>query len=140
MKLCKRCGDDVVDLGVVHCRGCRSKHSVAAKVWRKNNPAHFRAIERKRRYGISSEEFERMYADQAGKCAICLKSIVDGSGQGRDALAFDHDHRTGRVRGLLCAVCNRGLGMFEDDPERLRQAAKYIERSLTALPKSGTVS
>lgn len=100
---------------------------VAAR-WRKNNPQKWRAIERRRRYGISPEEFDRLYAEQKGECGVCSKKIFDGSGQGRDALAVDHDHKTGKIRGLLCAVCNRGLGMFEDSPERLEKAAIYLKK------------
>jgi hypothetical protein len=54
-------------------------------------------------------------------CIICGKEATD------QQLAVDHDHRTGHVRGALCANCNLGLGHFKDDPTLLRLAARYLE-------------
>lgn len=69
-----------------------------------------------------------MYAAQDGRCAICRKSETE---LGR-SLSVDHWH-TGdkRVRQLLCAECNRGLGVFKDNPDLLREAAAYLERHQT---------
>jgi len=74
-------------------------------------------------YGITVAEYDRLYAEQAGGCAICGESCPTGR-----RLAVDHDHDTGRVRGLLCARCNNGLGNFQDDPDRLRLAVAYLTR------------
>lgn len=80
----------------------------------------------KDRYGITLIEYNQMYADQCGLCAICSGDLDASS---RKA-PVDHDHSTGKVRGLLCHFCNRGLGLFKDDPELLESAAMYIrERS-----------
>ena len=62
-----------------------------------------------------------MLADQDGKCAICTKPFP-----GR--IAIDHDHRTGRVRGLLCTSCNTGIGKLGDDPELLLRAISYLSQ------------
>lgn len=82
----------------------------------------FRA--RQERYGWASEfqwdEFMAMYKAQGGRCAICLEPESDR------ALAVDHDHSSGRVRGLLCGVCNQALGRFKDDPARFTRAAEYL--------------
>ncbi|WP_243708993.1 endonuclease VII domain-containing protein [Actinomadura sp. GC306] len=72
----------------------------------------------KLRYGVTEEEVERMIAEQGGVCVICLRA---------EAKHVDHDHMTGLVRRILCFKCNGGLGQFEDDPERLRLAAEYLE-------------
>src|SRR5438445_9289465 len=64
---------------------------------------------------LSKEEYDAMSEYQRGVCAICGKEPTDG-----ERLAVDHDHATGRVRGLLCRGCNTGLGHFTDDPSRLR--------------------
>lgn len=71
------------------------------------------------KYGITPEQYEKMYAAQNGKCAIrsCPNPISH----------IDHDHRTDEVRGLLCKTCNWGLGHFKDSPTLLREAAEYLE-------------
>jgi len=56
--------------------------------------------------------------DQEGKCAICFKIM--------DAPNVDHCHKTGKVRGLLCSLCNKGIGLFHDDIEKLLQAVEYL--------------
>tara|TARA_Y100000310_G_scaffold239682_1_gene243385 strand:+ start:21471 stop:21884 length:414 start_codon:yes stop_codon:yes gene_type:complete len=76
----------------------------------------------KKRYGITIEQYDKMYAEQDGKCLICKKEC-----RTYDKLTVDHDHSTGEFRGLLCSVCNRGLGMFYDNTKLLEQAIKYLD-------------
>jgi hypothetical protein len=61
----------------------------------------------RRTYGITAAQRHNMYVDQRCKCLICLRSYTP------QALVIDHCHTTGRVRGLLCNVCNMQLGMYE---------------------------
>lgn len=79
---------------------------------------------RKRKYGVGKSEVLAFAATQNGKCAICMKLLVPG----RDT-HVDHDHKTGVVRGLLCFVCNRGIGMFRDSDEILSRAVDYLRRT-----------
>ncbi len=79
---------------------------------------------RARRYGLSGNDYDALLALQGGVCAICRKNRP---------LGVDHCHLFNEVRGLLCNNCNVGLGMFDDDPDRLRAAADYLERSRRAL-------
>jgi hypothetical protein len=72
-----------------------------------------------RRYGISIEEQETMIFNQSGKCASCGDETK---------LCVDHDHTTGKVRGLLCQSCNKALGLFKDDITVLNKAIKYLEK------------
>lgn len=82
--------------------------------------AVYRDREFRRKYGITLDDYEILVEQQNAECQIC----TDSSKQ----LVVDHDHNTGKVRGLLCAKCNAGLGMFQDDSKLLIQAAKYLEK------------
>lgn len=90
--------------------------------WAKRNPRGATDAHRLRFYGLTPEQFDEMVEEQAGTCAICGQEPSDGK-----AFNVDHDHETGLVRALLCGNCNRGLGSFADDPERLRSAAAYLD-------------
>jgi hypothetical protein len=74
------------------------------------------------KYGITVDDYDALFASQAGRCAICS---TDSPG-GRGRFHVDHDHATGEVRGLLCTNCNAGLGQFKDDPDRLGAAIRYL--------------
>jgi hypothetical protein len=77
------------------------------------------------RYGITQADYARMIVEQGNRCAVCFTTNpASKSGTWH----VDHCHKSGRVRGLLCARCNIGLGQFQDDPIRLRAAAIYIEK------------
>ena len=79
----------------------------------------------KKRYGITADKYDEMVALQSNSCAICGSTDVGGRG-GSSRLAVDHDHTTGKVRGLLCANCNNGLGRFKDNPDFLQKAIDYL--------------
>lgn len=87
--------------------------------YEKNKP-RFRNSRLKYEYGITLEDYEIMYEEQNGVCAIC-----EGTDMNR-MLSVDHCHDTGRVRGLLCGTCNRALGLFKDSPELLKRAKEYV--------------
>lgn len=72
-------------------------------------------------YGLTLEQVEEM---AARGCAVC--GTMDWPGR-HNRPHVDHDHRTGRVRGMLCHECNLGLGKFKDDPALLRAAAVYLD-------------
>lgn len=76
------------------------------------------------KYGMTIEDYDLMLANQGGRCAICESG---DSGRKGARFAIDHNHETGVIRGLLCRACNTGLGLLNDDPERIRNAAKYLE-------------
>lgn len=97
--------------------------------WRNENPDRTKSHELKKMFGITLEEYEALLIAQNGVCAICggKETTKDKDGAPR-RMPVDHCHTTGRIRGLLCTQCNRGLGMFSDSPERLRAAASYLEK------------
>lgn len=74
-----------------------------------------------RKYGIDHAEYNAMLDRQDGKCAICKDKCKSGK-----RLCVDHDHATGRVRGLLCSRCNTALGSLDDDTTRLQMAIDYL--------------
>lgn len=83
------------------------------------------------RYGISVDEHQQMLAKQEGLCAICRKPPAM-TARTSQRLHIDHDHETGKVRGLLCDRCNVGLGHFRDSSKLLAAAITYL------LPKETT--
>lgn len=85
-----------------------------------------------RKYGIELEDYDRLLEQQAGVCAICGSPPLPG--RPYKALAVDHCHETGSIRGLLCDLCNRGLGMFKDSPDLLESALAYLRLQAEGLP------
>ena len=87
--------------------------------------ANVLANNRRRRYGVSPAEFQQLLGAQQGRCAIC--GVAEPGG--RDGTwHLDHDHRTDKPRGVLCARCNVGLGHFRDNVVTLRAAVAYLEK------------
>ena len=74
----------------------------------------------KTKYGITIEKYNELVLTQNGKCLVC-------EGKLDDKLCVDHDHKTGKIRALLCQDCNRGLGMFKESVDSLKRAIKYLE-------------
>lgn len=76
------------------------------------------------RHNLTPSDYDALLSRQDGGCAICRSSSPRR--RGRDRLVVDHDHQTGKVRGLLCHPCNLALGLFHDNPQRLVAAAAYV--------------
>lgn len=101
-----------------------------------NDRAYSRAYLR-RTYKIELEDFEQMMANQNELCAICHEVGFKMALTAKNLLVVDHCHTTGKVRGLLCHNCNRGLGLFKDKIDRLNRAVGYLEGA-TTIPKGST--
>lgn len=93
------------------------------------NPQQKKAHDLMKMYGLTLEQYDEMLARQNHACAICGEPESRTRKGKLLALVVDHDHETGDVRGLLCASCNSVLGLADDDPDRLRAAAAYIEEA-----------
>jgi hypothetical protein len=113
----------------------RAKQRDADRRWREGHgrdtvrETHLSWVRRLARQGLTPEDYDRILAEQGGGCAICKTKDPGKAGRGVPGkFPADHCHKTGASRGLLCHRCNRGLGMFDDDPEILRAAAAYLER------------
>ncbi len=137
-KICKKCGisRSIEDFKLHrNCNECerkyhrewRAKHidkrRAQARERHRINPAADLINQRKYKYGITQEGFDSLLAKQEYRCAICKK--LEGEVLG--TFHVDHCHTTQRVRGILCGNCNRGLGIYRDDPSLLREAADYVE-------------
>jgi len=84
---------------------------------------------RERLYGLPREDYTALLERQGGRCAICRERAT-----GQLALAADHDHATGAIRGLLCSRCNNGLGSFRDDAALLETAVDYLGAAPAFVP------
>lgn len=116
------------------CKSCATAYQrewkEAPDTWRYRRDYYLR-----RYFGISLDDYERLYEAQGGRCAIC-------GGEGNDVrrtrnvapLFVDHCHATGAVRGLLCQRCNTGIAMLQDDPAILAQAIQYLAARPDPVP------
>jgi hypothetical protein len=92
----------------------RDNHQRASAIWKKS--------ELRRKYGITLEDWFKLYNTQKGLCAICSEGFIN-----RRAAHVDHDHTTNKVRGLLCRRCNTMLGFARDDLLILQNAMDYLK-------------
>lgn len=126
---CKRC-----NLARAKARYDSGAAVARAKAWRKANPERARQSQRRhhernreriqkrqwaQRHQVPHDQIDHWWALRDAPCAICKRTD--------ESLHFDHDHATNLGRGWLCGRCNRGLGMYLDDPALLRAAAQYLE-------------
>lgn len=112
------------------CRLCTTRYD---KDHYKKVATDLRHRQLERIYGLTLEDYKRLYNKQEGKCAICKtfknpQTFARGS-RHTDCLFVDHNHKTGKVRGLLCHKCNFGLGYFQDSSHLLQQATSYLEEN-----------
>ena len=114
------------------CKTCCKSRSYA---WRSRNHEKFLQIRKRnndknkgyrrwwhlnKAHGISREQFMSMLINQDFECKICFRELP---------LVFDHDHRTGKIRGLICSLCNTGIGALQDAPMILSNALHYLGAS-----------
>ena len=114
--LCKPCYD------ASYTKTNRKRVNERTRQWSAAHPERRLASRRRYRYKIEPEEVQARLNAQDGLCKVCLKV---------PATDIDHDHKTGKVRSILCGSCNRALGLFQEDPEIIRRAATYLELWLT---------
>lgn len=100
--------------------------------YREANAARKRELRLAHLYAITVELYNEMLEQQGGVCAICRGEETRTVKGTICSLAVDHDHETGRVRGLLCQACNAALGGFRDDPALLERAADYLKEGSNA--------
>ena len=108
----------------------RAKHAAEQRLWRAT--PHGKRMKRdlalRAAYGLTLEQVEAMIAAQNSACPICLEKIT-AQGKGKNCCAVDHDHDTGKVRGILCQSCNAALGSLGDDMATLKRAFDYLKNT-----------
>ena len=146
-RVCKRCGETKPLTDFYEMRGCVDGRRPACKVcvnltwnaWRAANPERIkqtcaryyqnnktrllpknREAGLKSRYGLPFGSYDRMFDTQGGKCAICDEPHTRGK------LVVDHEHETGKVRGLLCYRCNNAIGFLGESHERIMRVIDYL--------------
>lgn len=102
----------------------RSRPSAKARKKKYDSKRDTLAETRERKYGFTSEHIQQILDSQGGVCAIC--------GETPNPFRLDHDHITGRPRGILCNHCNTGLGFFRDNPRSLLTASRYLDKANVA--------
>jgi hypothetical protein len=139
VKICNICGKLY---GLHHYNKCKSKkngirgeckycQSNTRKKYSINNYDSYNEYIRKikRIYGVSKEDYEDMYSKQDGCCSICGKKESESNRR----LHIDHDHKTGKVRELLCSNCNTTLGKVKDRIDILYKCIKYLKKHKEGL-------
>jgi hypothetical protein len=118
-----------------HHARTRVDHAAYMREWKRKNPDRAAVIARrgllKRKYDLTLAEFDAMLEEQGGRCAICRTDDPGAHKRrkgARGVFAVDHDHITGKRRGLLCSECNSGIGKLGDSTERLEAALQYLKR------------
>jgi len=107
----------------------REVYVASNRRWREQNYERSIYLSRrrdlKRFYGLTIDDYDRMLAEQHGRCAIC---DIEANDSPKGRLQVDHCHTTGKVRGLLCFLCNSAVGKLRDDSGLMEAAAAYVKR------------
>jgi hypothetical protein len=114
-------GHDKTALGITKGRACRACNLYSSRLKYDTSPDYLRDYTFRKLYGISLRDYQAKLASQNGLCAIC------GNPPGRKSLSVDHDHRTGKVRDLLCTTCNTDVGRIENETF-MTKAREYLAR------------
>lgn len=104
---------------------CKTCTIETARAWRLRHPDRHYGHQLKSKYGIDLSTYQRLLDRQAGGCAIC--GTEEPGSKKKVYLYVDHDHDTGRIRGLLCQTCNTAISLLQDHPELARLAAIYLD-------------
>lgn len=121
------CKQPCAHLDMKKYRGAHKDELKAKRIqYRIDKPDVWRNRNLVKNYGITLEQYNTMLAVQNGVCKGCKKSEV-ARGKRYRHLSVDHDHKTGKIRGLLCNKCNRSLGLLEDNFDCLVNLARYVQ-------------
>jgi DNA-directed RNA polymerase subunit RPC12/RpoP len=134
-KPCIDCGTEITNKKKhTRCQKCNGKSTRTDKTIIAESPEDYKREYRRRwamkkKYNLTADEFDGYWIASRGRCYICkriMRSPENKQGQALDVVAIDHDHKTGKMRGLLCNRCNKAIGLFEEDIKILEEAIKYL--------------
>jgi hypothetical protein len=124
--LCSKCGIGVRKKTSVWCQPCANAYEKVR--WASLSYADKKTKHLKSRYGLDYEWFMKTLEDQNNSCKICaVELVLDFNSSNRACV--DHNHETGKVRGILCNHCNRAIGLLRDDVKILNNALRYLEKN-----------
>jgi hypothetical protein len=135
-KICSQCSSSFQGNPRTTTRYCPSCYNQYRKERRAKgldvlSPEVARDRNLRQNYGITAEDYDRMFAQQGGVCAICKQPETKIDPRSKTGaikhLHVDHDHKTGDVRALLCNNCNTALGLMYEDPKRIRALLTYVK-------------
>lgn len=127
---CSKCRAELTEenTALSHPHICKACATRRVKDWATHNRAAFDGARwkshLKRHFGITPEEYGAIWKAQGECCAICRQRSGDSRGSRPHV---DHCHETGKVRGILCNLCNSGLGQFRDDIALMQRAIEYLQ-------------
>ena len=138
MKVCTKCGVEKPLTEYSHKRAknrkpslqprCKACASEDTKLWRNSQSIdRLKDLYLQRTYGVTLQWYQDTLSLQHNTCSLCNTAFTFHGELNADSPVVDHNHTTGKVRGILCNECNRGLGYFHDNPTTLRKAAVYLE-------------
>lgn len=113
------------------CKECDKNTTMESRKKRyERSRVQQRHAQRKFKYGLTEEDFNNLLALQENKCGCCGETLTDEFERrhAKNKLVIDHCHETGGVRGLLCTMCNKGIGLIGDTSISLYRAYKYLKK------------
>ncbi len=122
MKTCSVCLESKEETSFVVQKATKDRPSRLQSSCKKCKNKKYRKFHLMKRYGMTLADYEALLSKQGSRCAICLSH----ESENHKGLFVDHDHKTGKVRGLLCSRCNLALGHVKDDTSLLERLIGYI--------------
>lgn len=124
-----------------NCKSCWSSYLGTKKAKKRRNATnmkngtnrgredYFKKWALKKKYGMTKDQYDELSSRQNNRCAICTVH----RDKCHNGLYVDHDHKTGKVRALLCRHCNAGLGHFKENPALINNARIYLQEKMEVL-------
>lgn len=124
--ICKKCSNKKTRAYQIANKEQMAKYSEKYRLkYIKTYADYARNTKYKQNYGITIEDYDRMFALQNNRCALCGSTESFGRSE---HFFVDHNHSTGKIRDLLCNHCNTGLGKFRENIELLEKAIQYLKK------------